>query len=52
MIPLLITLILVALLWFVFRTMFGAHPRNVLLVIDVVFVLMVVIVIARWAGVL
>ena len=52
MIPLLITLILVALLWFVLRTAFAAHPQHVRMVIDVLFLVVVVVLIARWAGLL
>ena len=52
MIALLITLILVALLWYVLRTMFAAHPQPVRLVVDVLFLVITVVLIARWAGVL
>ena len=52
MIALLITLILVALLWFVLRTAFASHPQTVRLVVDVLFLVLVVALIARWAGVL
>jgi hypothetical protein len=50
-IALLITLILVVLLWILLRTLFASHPRNVLLVIDVLFLLVAILLIARWAGV-
>jgi hypothetical protein len=52
MIPLLITLILVALLWVVLRTLFAQHPRPIPLVLDVLFVIIAVVLIARWAGLL
>jgi hypothetical protein len=52
MIPLLITLVLLALVWFVLRTAFANHPQQVRIVIDVLFLVIVVVLIARWAGVL
>jgi len=52
MLALLIAIVLVALIWFVLKTAFGAHPQPVRLVIDVLFLLIVVVLIARWAGVL
>lgn len=52
MIALLITLILVALLWYVLRSAFSAHPQQVRIVIDVLFLVVVIVLIARWAGLL
>jgi hypothetical protein len=52
MIALLITLILVALLWMVIRTVFAGHPKPVPLVIDVLFLVIVIVLICRWAGLL
>jgi len=52
MIALLITLVLVALIWFVLRTAFASHPQEVRIVIDVLFLMIVVVLIASWAGVL
>jgi hypothetical protein len=53
MIPLLIALVLLALVWFVLRTAFANHPQQVRIVIDVLFLVdIVVVLIARWAGVL
>ena len=52
MIALLITLILVALLWFVLRSAFASHPQQVRIVIDVLFLVVVIVLIARWAGLL
>ena len=52
MIALLITLILVALLWVVLRTVFAGHPRPIPLVLDVLFLIVVLVLIARWAGLL
>ena len=52
MIGLLITLILVVLLWYAVRTLFASHPRPVLLVIDVLFLVFVVAFVARFLGLL
>lgn len=52
MIALLIAIVLVALVWFILKTAFAGHPRNVTVVIDVLFLVIVVVLIARWAGVL
>jgi len=51
-IPLLLTLVLVALLWFVLRTAFASHPPTVRVVVDVLFLVLVVALVARWLGLL
>jgi hypothetical protein len=53
-ITLLISLVLIALLWYIVRTIFQTHPRaaTIAIVIDVLFVLVAIVVIARFAGVL
>lgn len=51
MIALLVSIVLVVLIWLLIRTLFASHPRNVLLVIDVLFLLVAILLIARWAGV-
>ena len=52
MIPLLIAVVLVTLIWFVLRTAFASHPQQVRIVIDVLFLVIVVVLIARWVGLL
>ena len=52
MIALLITIVLVVLIWFVLRSAFTAHPQQVRIAIDVLFLVLVVALIARWAGLL
>ena len=50
MITLLLTLLVLVVLWFATKTLFANHPPNVRLVIDLLFALVAVLIILRWAG--
>jgi hypothetical protein len=54
MITLLFTLLLLVVLWFALRTVFtsASHPPRVLLLIDLVFLVIAVFIVLRWAGLL
>jgi hypothetical protein len=52
MIALLLTILIVVLIWVAIRTLLAAQPRNILLIIDLLFLVVIIVFIARFAGVL
>jgi len=49
-ITLLVTLLVLVVLWFAVKTLFASHPPRVLLFIDLLFLLVAVLIVLRFAG--
>lgn len=52
MITLLFTLLLLVVLWFALKTVLQGHTPRVLLLIDLIFVVIALYLVLRWAGLL